>query len=51
MPLSAAELVVRPSAEKRLADGSLAEAAQQKCGHSRKANSVLKTDSALSACF
>ena len=51
MPLSAAELVVRPSAEKRLADGSLAEVTQQKNGHSRKANSVLKTDSSLLACL
>lgn len=49
MPLSAAELVVRTSAEKRLADGSLAEVTQQKNGHSRKANSDFKPASIIAA--
>lgn len=51
MPLSAAQLVARISAEKRLADGSIVRFTGQKRRCSRKTNSVLKTDSILSACL
>lgn len=46
MPLNAAELVVRPSAEKRLADGSFVQRARQ---NQCSSNAISKSDGLVAA--
>jgi hypothetical protein len=51
MPLSAAQLVARIRAERRLADGSIVQVTAPKHRYSRKASSPVKSPGVTLACL